>query len=178
MIFSRWVGPHWKALYLEWHSWNAIQCYKNTASCRSVYQCFLLRNSKNSCTPMSTKLWKNCDTPAVIHRNAPNRATAHSLMRGSSQNRTEGIYLPLRQLKPQLFPTGNTFPQALLYVALLPNPAGLSVHSDEGLSRSYTPEGQSTQKVPPLTKVTPVTYTWHDPQGIRKVTNKSNTPNN
>ena len=24
MIFSRKVGPHWKALYLEWHSWKQI----------------------------------------------------------------------------------------------------------------------------------------------------------
>ena len=24
MIFWRWVGPHWKALYLEWHSWKQM----------------------------------------------------------------------------------------------------------------------------------------------------------
>ena len=87
------------------------------ASCRSISQGFLLRNSKNSCTPMSTKLWKlwhSCsNAPKCSQPRTANRATAHSLMRKSSQNRTGHLHSP-SQMKPQLFPHGEQLSPSLI----------------------------------------------------------------
>ena len=137
-------------------------------------------NSNTSYTPVSTKLWKMWNSCSVEPKCSQPRTANRALLTvkwGKAHRIGQRTLRFPKSTKAPALPHWDQFsPQALLHVALLPNPAGLSVHSDQGPSRSYAPEGQSTQKVPPLTKVKLVMYTWQKPQGIRKATNRSNTP--
>ena len=76
-----------------------------------------------------------------MHRNAPSRECQPGNGSQFSEEELTEFTFPKSNKAPALPPRGH-FPQALLYVTLLPNPAGLSVHSDQGLSRSATLEGQ------------------------------------
>ena len=129
-------------------------CYWNTASCKSVYQHFLLGTARmtahlcpdrtmenvelvQSCTEPTRlcecKLVTEC-SPEYSQPRTANRAllTAHWEKAHRTGQRT--LRFPKLAIIPAP-PHGDRFPQAFLYVVPLLNPMRLSVYSDQDLSR-------------------------------------------
>ena len=64
------------------------------------------------------------------------QGSTHSLLRKSSQNRTEDIKVPQVSYNPSSSPQGPISPKPSLYVVPLLNPMGLSVHFDQSSSKN------------------------------------------
>ena len=140
-------------------------CYRNTASCKSVYHILSPGNSENDYTPVSRPSYEKCGTLAPNQTGYENVNSWQSSPEYSRRERLTGCYSQLTQkklteqdrghkgspsqLQPQLLPTGTDFIKPSYMLCLYSTLCGYPSTLIRVRAGSYAPCGQSTHKVPP-----------------------------